>query len=316
MHLTSSHDGLSAPISSSSRLTAASLVFGGLLIVFALDRATDVTPVQHLYYLPIIFAGIRFGMPGGIGAALLAIALYHVANPHLLTFKYGESDLVQIVLFLATGMIGAKLAADADRLRRLAMTDDLTGLHNLRSFEARLATMVRAAREARASIALLVLDVDRLKSLNDQYGHLTGAEAVRTVGHVIGERLPRDAIACRYGGDEFVIAILRCTPSIVHQVADSLCRAVRANAPVLAGRPFAAGTLTISVGGTCASFGRGDPTHAMSRRDIETGEALFRAADAALYRAKARGRNQVCVPCRDLDEGAFDQIGPAHSLPF
>jgi diguanylate cyclase (GGDEF)-like protein len=314
--LTSSHDRLSVPIQSSSRLAAASLVLGGLLLVFALDRATDVTPVQHLYYLPIIFAGVRFGMPGGISAALLAIALYHVANPHLLTFKYEESDLVQMVLFLATGVIGAKLAADADRLRRLAMTDDLTGLHNLRSFEARLAGMVRAAREARASIALLVLDVDRLKSLNDQYGHLTGAEAVRTVGHVIGERLPRDAIACRYGGDEFVIAILRCTPSIVHQVADGLCRAVRANAPVLAGRPFAAGTLTISVGGTCASFGRGDPTPAMSRRDLETGEALFRAADAALYRAKARGRNQVCVPCRDLDEGAFDQTGPAHSLPF
>jgi diguanylate cyclase (GGDEF)-like protein len=316
VRLTSSNDRFSAPIQSSSRLAAASFVSGGLLLVFALDRATGATPVQHLYYLPIIFAGVRFGMPAGIGAALSAIALYHVANPHLLTFKYEESDLVQILLFLATGAIAAKLTADAERLRSLAMTDDLTGLHNLRSFEARLATMVRAAREARASLALLVLDVDRLKSLNDQFGHLTGAEAVRTVGHVIGQRLPPDAIACRYGGDEFVIAIPQCTPSFVHQVADSLCRAVRANAPVLAGRPFVAGTLTISVGGTCASFGRDDPAQAMSPRDLETGEALFRAADAALYRAKARGRNQVCVPCRDLDERASDRLGPAHSLPF
>jgi len=105
MHLTSSHDRLGAPIPPSSRFAAASLVFGGLLLVFGLDRATDVTPVQHLYYLPIIFAGVRFGMPGGIGAALVAIALYHAANPHLLTFKYEESDLVQIVLFLATGPI-------------------------------------------------------------------------------------------------------------------------------------------------------------------------------------------------------------------
>jgi diguanylate cyclase (GGDEF)-like protein len=275
-----------------------------LLLVFALDRATGAKPVQHLYYLPIIFAGVRFGMPGGTAAALSAIVLYHAANPHLLTFRYEESDLVQIVLFLATGLITAKLAADAERLRILAMTDDLTGLHNLRSFEARLAAMVRAAREARASVALLVLDVDRLKSLNDQHGHLTGAEAVRTVGHVIGQRLPPDAIACRYGGDEFVIAISPCTPSLVHQVAESLRRAVHANAPVLAARPFAAGTLTISVGGTCASFRHDDRSRGAPARNIEMGESLFRAADAALYRAKARGRNQVCVPCLDVDEGA------------
>ena len=76
---------------------------GTLLLVFALDRATGATPVQHLYYLPIIFAGLRFGMPGGFVSAVSAIVLYHVANPHLLTFRYEESDLVQIVLFLAVG---------------------------------------------------------------------------------------------------------------------------------------------------------------------------------------------------------------------
>ena len=303
MRLTSNNDRLGAPVRSLSRWAAAALALGALLLVFALDRATGATPVQHLYYLPIIFAGVRFGMPGGFVAAVSAIVLYHVANPHLLMFRYEESDLVQIVLFLAVGLIAAKLTDDADRLRSLATTDDLTGLHNLRSFEARLAAMVRAAREARTSLALLVLDVDRLKSLNDQFGHLTGAEAVRTVGQVIGQRLPPDAIACRYGGDEFVIAISRCTPSLVHQVADNLRRAVHASAPVLAGRPFAAGTLTISVGGACASFGRGDPSHAVSLRDVKMGESLFRAADVALYRAKARGRNQVCVPCRDLEAG-------------
>jgi diguanylate cyclase (GGDEF)-like protein len=305
MRLTSSSDRLTAPTRSLPSWTAAALVLGALLLVFALDRATGATPVQHLYYLPIIFAGVRFLMPGGIVAAVSAIVLYHVANPHLLTFRYEESDLVQIVLFLATGLITAKLTVDADRLRILAMTDDLTGLHNLRSFEARLAAMVRAARETRASLALLVLDVDRLKSLNDRYGHLTGAEAVRTVGHVIGQRLPPDAIACRYGGDEFVIAIPRCTPSLVHQVADDLRRAVHASVPVLAGRPFEAGSLTISVGGTCASFRHNEPSRAASARDVEMGESLFRAADAALYRAKARGRNQVCVPCRDVGEGAL-----------
>jgi diguanylate cyclase (GGDEF)-like protein len=274
---------------------AAVVASGALLLIFAFDRATGSAPVQHLYYLPIVLAGLRFGTAGGIVSALWAIVLYHAANPHLLTFRYGEMDLVQIVLFLAVGVITARLARDARRLHRLAMTDDLTGLHNLRSFEARLATMVRASRERRTDFALLVLDVDRLKSLNDQYGHLTGAAAVRTVGRIIGERLPPDAVACRYGGDEFVIAIPGREPSVVHRIADSLCRAVHASAPVLAGRAFAAGSLSISVGGICASFDRGGPSRVGSRRDVDAGEWLFRAADAALYRAKPRGRNQVNI---------------------
>jgi diguanylate cyclase (GGDEF)-like protein len=294
MRLTTGNDRLAVPIQPSP-LWAAALVIGGLLLVFGLDRATGSKPVQHLYYLPIILAGLRFGMRGGVLAALSAIVSYHMANTHLLRFRYGESDLVQIALFLSVGVITAKLTLDANRLRRLAMTDDLTGLHNLRSFEGRLVAMVRASRETQAPLALLVLDVDRLKSLNDQYGHLAGAEAVRTVGHIIGQRLPPDAVACRYGGDEFAIAIPQCTPFLVHRVADDLCRAVRDTAPVLSGRGFAAGTLTISVGASCTSFDRDATSRAGSTADVEAGETLFRSADAALYRAKAGGRNRVCV---------------------
>ena len=151
--------------------------------------------------------------------------------------------------------------------------------------------------------------MDRLKSLNDQHGHLTGAEAVRAVGRIIGQRLPPGAVACRYGGDEFAIAIPRCTSRQGHEVADDLCRAVHDSAPVLAGRPFAAGTLSISVGGTCALVDGSTPTRAISPRDIDVGEALFQAADAALYRAKASGRNRVWVNEGDAD-GPSTQTAP------
>jgi diguanylate cyclase (GGDEF)-like protein len=174
------------------------------------------------------------------------------------------------------------------------MTDDLTGLHNLRSFEAQLVRMVSACRESREPLALLVLDVDRLKDLNDKYGHLTGAEAVRTVGHIIGRRLPPEAAACRYGGDEFVVAVAPCTVARARQVADDLCRAVNGCDPVLSGRPFEAGSLSISVGAASVPFDR-RMSPVLLRRDVEVAESLFREADAALYRAKARGRNQVYV---------------------
>ena len=126
------------------------LVSGALLLVFGLDRATGAAPVQHLYYVPIILAGVRLQMRGGVIAALASIFLYHLANPHLLTFSYGEQDIVQVAVFLAVGIVTAKLTHDGDRHRQLALTDDLTGLHNLRSFEAHLATMVRASRREHA----------------------------------------------------------------------------------------------------------------------------------------------------------------------
>src|SRR6266542_2391877 len=206
MRLTSSHSRggrhtKAAPFFARKR--AMVVVIAGLLLVFELDRATGSSPVQHLYYLPIIFASLRFEMRGGLSAALAAILLYHLANPHLFTFRYEQSDLVQIVLFVAVGVITAKLEHDARRLHALAMTDDLTGLHNLRSFEPRLDAIMRASSTAGTPVSLLVLDVDRLKALNDTYGHLAGAEAVRTVGHIIAASLPPPAVGCRYGGDEF-----------------------------------------------------------------------------------------------------------------
>jgi diguanylate cyclase (GGDEF)-like protein len=260
------------------------------LLVFALDRAIDAAPVQHLYYLPIILAARYYGNRGGIAAALTAIVLYHLANHSLLNHRYQESDIIQIALFLAVGFVTAKLVDDAERLRVLAMTDDLTGLHNLRSFEIQLVSFVRRSRQANLPLSLVVLDVDRLKSLNDKHGHLAGAEAVRAVGHIIGRQIPADAVACRYGGDEFAIALPHCDEGRAEEVALRLCRAVSATAPSLVGREWRAGTLSISAGVACCRFHEG--LRAFESADRE-GEALFRAADEALYQAKERGRNRV-----------------------
>ena len=294
MHLTTAVPELNRPPRLSAPLSIA-VIAGGLAAVFALDRGTGSTPVQHLYYLPIILAGGTFEAVGGGLAALAAIVLYHVANPHLLTFSYAESDVVQIVLFLLVGLVTAKLTGDANRLRHLAATDDLTGLHNLRSFEARLVGLVREARQHRTPLAMFVLDVDRLKLLNDAHGHLTGADAVRTVGHILAERLPPRAVACRYGGDEFAVVIPGCPPAEARRVADDLRRAVHAIAPALAGRRFAAGTLSLSIGASCGPPDGDGAARGWPLPDTATGEALFREADAALYRAKADGRNRVVV---------------------
>lgn len=77
-------------------------------------------------------------------------------------------------------------------------------------------------------LVVLVLDADRLKSINDTHGHLAGAEAVRTIGRIIASQAPRDAVACRYGGDEFVIALPRCSEVGGRAFADGLRHAVSA----------------------------------------------------------------------------------------
>jgi diguanylate cyclase (GGDEF)-like protein len=262
-----------------------------MAMVFWLDRWTNLPAVQHLYYFPIVFAAIALGIAGGVSVAATAILLYHVANPRFLTLSYAEADLLQIAVFLAVGIVAARLAEATRRVRRLAMTDDLTGLHNLRSFEFELNRIVREAPARRQPVALMVLDVDRLKGLNDEHGHLAGAEAVRTVGRLIAECMPPEAVACRYGGDEFVIALPNNSLSTASLLADTLRGAVHAHAPELAGQQFPQGTLSISIGLVVREFN--DRLIDMSRGEL--GEALFRAADDALYTAKRGGRNRVHV---------------------
>ena len=294
-----------APVLSYYRLESFFVVAcsaGTMAMVFGLDRWTSLPAIQHLYYFPIVFAAITLGMAGGIGAAAVAIVLYHLANPQFATLRYEESDLLQMAVFLAVGIVAARLAEDRRRLRRLAMTDDLTGLHNLRSFELELTRIVREAMVRRRPLALMVLDVDRLKGLNDEHGHLAGAEAVRTVGRLIAECMPSTAVACRYGGDEFVIALPDCPASAASEAAKTLRDAVHATAPVLAGHSFPTGTLSISIGLVVREFTdrliemprQTAEDHGHARQNVdELGEALFRAADEALYTAKRGGRNRV-----------------------
>ena len=291
-----------------SRLIVVAVILSSAL-VFALDSGTGSAPFQHLYYVPIVVAALELPRYAGPITALAAIVLYHLANPALMA-TYREPDLVQIALFLAIGIVTTKLAQDRRHLRRLSVTDDLTGLYNLRGFEDRLTRAIRAARATNGAISLLVLDVDRLKSLNDTHGHRAGADAVRTVGGVIAAHLPDDAFACRFGGDEFVVALPDHGPDKALDAAETLRTAVHAAAPRLAGIAFPRETLSISIG--LASQTRFDDADAnVSPVDVELGESLFRAADQALYVAKSGGRNQVSGGRRELS--APRRAGGAHA---
>lgn len=279
-----------SPAAAGRRTTVTALVAGLLAVVFVFDARTGEAPFQHLYYLPIVVAGMMLPRYAGPFVGLVAVVLYHYANPILLTARYREADVVQIILFVAIGVVTSKLADDRRQLRRLAATDDLTGLYNLRGFDMQLTILIRAARIAGMAVALLVFDVDRLKSINDVHGHRAGADAVRTVGRLVGATLPAGAFACRFGGDEFVVAVAVQDETRAIEVAEALRESVHATAPVLAGTPFPAGTLSISIGVACRS---GLGAASFKVEETALAEQLFHDADQALYAAKAAGRNQI-----------------------
>src|SRR5262245_10116579 len=93
-------------------------VIGLLAGIFELDHRTGAAPYQHLYYIPIILAGARLGWWAGPATAIAAVGLYHVANPGFFASGYKESDFVQIALFVAIGLVTARLTADARRLKQ------------------------------------------------------------------------------------------------------------------------------------------------------------------------------------------------------
>lgn len=242
--------------------------------------------VPRFYYLPIILAAIRFRKPGGLSVACAFVALYQLANPSLWQWQNAERDVLQLIIFIGVGLVTAKLFEDAEQMKYLAITDDLTGLHNLRSFELHYAGLLKNAGVNQTPLSLLIIDLDYLKSINARYGHLAGAQGIQTLGRIIAEQIPADAIACRYGGDEFVIALPACPLPRALCSAEKMRTALAKCTPFLAGHSLPYGSLTLSAGVASILLGNCEDLGAY-------GEALFRAADEALYQAKEQGRDRV-----------------------
>ncbi len=180
---------------------------------------------------------------------------------------------------------------EGDRLRasvadglRMAVYDPLTGLHNRRYGMAQLAAIAERAGGAANEFAVLVVDIDRFKSVNDRWGHAAGDAVLIEVARRLSHSLrPLDLLA-RIGGEEFLIALPATPLADAQAIAQGLCRAVDGCAVVLADGTRA--EVTISIGMTTGGGGPADPVQASE---------LVAQADRALMHSKAHGRNQVTI---------------------
>ncbi len=160
-----------------------------------------------------------------------------------------------------------------DRSLELAVTDSLTGLRNRRYVRRHLESLLRTG----ATAAVLLIDVDRFKPLNDRHGHAAGDAALQEVAARLREHLRAVDVVARYGGEEFLVVMAGAGEEEAQAVAERLRLAI-ADTPVPAGNLLL--QVTVSIGTAVA-------------RGQAAADGLIAAADAALYRAKERGRNRA-----------------------
>jgi diguanylate cyclase (GGDEF)-like protein len=180
---------------------------------------------------------------------------------------------------VAFALFGGVLGHFADRLSQLATTDPLTGLFNPRAFHERLRQEMGRTARYREPLSLLVVDLDGLKRVNDQYGHEAGNAALLSVAAAIRSELREIDLGARLGGDEFGVLAPRTNEQSALVLAERLRARVAKGVKASMGR-----YATISIG--IASL-------VPSRDDRTTPVSLIAAADEALYRAKREGGNRV-----------------------
>ncbi|SIN99191.1 diguanylate cyclase [Vannielia litorea] len=228
-------------------------------------------------------------------------------NPTLaaMALDLGASDLIEEPLdgrelaVRLTTLVARKRESDKLRRRvrdglRLAVTDPLTGLYNRRYALSHLARIRERSAKAQTTFAVMILDLDRFKQVNDRHGHAAGDAVLRAVANRIAQNLRSVDMVARIGGEEFMVAMPDTTEDEARGAAQRLCRLVEAE-PIALPAPSGATvrqtvSIGVAVGGqeSADEWPEGDGTETLL-------EALIDQADKALLSSKAQGRNTVTI---------------------
>ena len=238
------------------------------------------SPMLNLYLLPVILSALTLGrlvtllQVGAICVIHLGLAL---ATPgvQVLSLAYASAAVGEVSPILLVAYLTATLAADVTEAREhietLAQTDPLTGLLNLRTFTAAWQRVHAASEPAQASYAILMVDIDRLRNVNDAFGHAAGDSVLNLVARSLQRSIRASDFAARYAGDEFTVLL----PGATREVADEVIARVRNNVyktTLDLGSRMIRSTVSIGV--------------AVHPRDGRAVRDLLGAAEANMYRDK------------------------------
>jgi diguanylate cyclase (GGDEF)-like protein len=241
-----------------------------------LVAAQFVSAVEPRAVPALVAAGVGFAAAGGglpgLVLAVFGAGLAPLDTPLRIAFGVGA---------LAVFDRASRRDDETERVTAQSLTDRLTGLHTYAYFSDVLQREVGRVRRYGGQCSLVVFDLDHFKDFNDRYGHAAGNALLTKVGAAIRHEQRESDISARFGGEELVVLV----PGSSRQ-AVALAERVRQAIEVLVVIP---GQGRRPVGTTVSAGVAEYPT------DARTGDDLFAAADAALYQAKRRGRNQVVV---------------------
>ena len=226
---------------------------------------------------------VQSGLGAAIGAAVAFDLGAHDFVPHIVPAE--ELALRMVRLLARKREADAMRASVQDRLR-LAMIDSLTGLHNRRYGMAQLAAIADISRRSGQEFAVMVVDLDRFKSVNDRWGHAAGDAVLIEVADRLSRNLRDGDLLARIGGEEFLIALPETSLPLSRSIAERLCHAIE-ESPVRIG-DFAALNVTVSIG-LASSVNSSMPCVKYTVSELIAG------ADRALLYAKSAGRNQVTI---------------------
>jgi len=243
---------------------------------------------------PVLGIVLALGAPAGVlvaratGAGQVPTADWAMADVggHLATYSYVTCST--IVVFALLGWV---LGRSFDRVRCLSITDPLTGLFNRRHLEQRIAEEERRGWRHGHPASILCVDIDRLKAINDRFGHRAGDRAIVAVGRILSTSVRAVDAVARVGGDEFVVLL----PETSATEASALARRIVGHVAELS--DWSIGALTVSIGIT-----------ELEATEERESECVFAAADAALYRAKAAGGGLVAVARREAAGNGVSRI--------
>jgi diguanylate cyclase (GGDEF)-like protein len=195
-------------------------------------------------------------------------------------FRREDAQLLWIAALIAENLLTREYANEG--LIAFAFTDFLTGLKTRGYFEQQLELEIKRTERKKTQLALLMVDIDHFKQLNDHYGHHVGDQVLRDVAAILMKDMREVDTVARYGGEEFVLILPETTEAGALLVAQRLRRSVE-QARFFAGAPDKPEHLTISIG------------VAIFDNDAQLKHQLIETADAALYAAKHAGRNSVVL---------------------
>src|SRR5579859_1486317 len=190
------------------------------------------SPLFNLYLLPIILSALTLGrLVTLLQVAVIAIChvLLAAATLDVISLSYASQAVGQLAPFLLVAYLTTALSADItearERIENLAQTDELTGLYNLRMFNEVWQREHGSAERDRGVYALLMIDMDKLKDINDAFGHEAGNSAITLVAQCLQRSIRNTDYAARFGGDEFAVLLPGASP----EVAEAVVKRVRHN---------------------------------------------------------------------------------------